>query len=341
MNFLPVISRVRSRLRPPLPLLQIATEVRELEPASSLACRPPISLPGELDRVVDFLGGVENQVPRLVATVREEGPTLSYRFANATLADFTVYCASRYEVYSPSTKRPVLTGSPEGFGEAQLCTTNCAQTYFGHFLREALPLEVLAQQRGMTALTFRRQPWLHEPGYRSLVELVPVETSYAEVANLWITDERALNEGWKKRFQTLRRTLRGKVTPSRDTHVYLRRGTMGAARNLLNEDEVAAKLESIGFRVIAPEKMTPEAIASALAEAKVVVCVEGSVQQHAFIAMPEGATLVSIQPPARFNSIAKLLSDAVDARFAYVVAEPAAGGFTLELSRLLRTIDLV
>jgi hypothetical protein len=341
MNFLPVISRIRSRLRRPLPLRKIAAEVRELEPASSLECRPPVSLPGELDRVVDFLGGAENQVPRLLATVREEGPTLSYRFRNAMLADFTVYCGNRYEVYSPSTKRPVLTGSPEKFGEAELCTTNCAQTYFGHFLREALPLEILAQQRGMPALTFRRQPWLHEPGYRSLVELEPVETSYAEVTNLWITDERALNEGWKTRFQTLRRTLRAKFTPARDTHVYLQRGTMGTARNLLNEDEIAGKLEFIGFRVIAPETMSAEEIANVLVGAKVIVCVEGSVQQHAFIAMPEGATLVSIQPPARFNSIAKLLSDAVEARFAYVVAEPAVGGFTLEPDRLLRTIDLI
>lgn len=341
MNFLPVISRARSKLRPKLPLLEIAAEVRELEPASSVECKPPLFLPGELDRVVDFLGGREAQVPRLLATVRSEGPTLSHRFPQALLADFTVYCGNRFEVYSPATKRAVLTGSPDEFEEAQLCTTSCAQAYFGHFLRESLPLEVLAHQRGMTALTFDRQPWLHEPGYRSLIGLDSVRTSHARVRNLWITDERALNEGWRARFQSLRKTLRGKANPSRETHVYLRRGTLGTSRNLLNEDEIAERLDTAGFQVIAPETMTAEEVASSLAGAKMVVCIEGSVQQHAFIAMPEGAAMISVQPPARFNSIAKLLSDAISASFAFVVADPAAGGFTLDPDRLFRTIDLI
>ena len=341
MNFLPILSRLKAKVRPPLPLLEIAAEIRELEPASSVPCRAPVALPGELDRVRDFFGGREAQVPRLLATTREEGPTLSYRLPNALLADFTVYSRGRYEVYSAGAKRPVLTGSAQEFDEAQLCTTNCAQTYFGHFLRESLPLEVLAKQRGMTALTFARKPWLHEAGYRDVVGLQPATTNFARVRNLWITDERMLNEGWKMRFREVREAVRGKVRPAGDTPVYLRRGTLGTARNLLNEEAVCERLESAGFRIIAPESMSPAEIAAALAAAKVVACVEGSVQQHAFIAMPEGSTMVSIQPPHRFNSVAKLLTDAIDATFAFVVAEPASDGFTIAPERILKTLDLV
>ena len=194
MNLLPILSRLKAKLRPPLPLLDISAEVRELEPASSVPAKPPSFLPDELDRVRDFLGGREAQVPRLLATTRDEGPTLSYRLPNALLADFTVYCGGRYDVYAGGSKRPVLTGASDELDEAQLCTTSCAQTYFGHFLRESLPLEVLAEQRSMIALTFARMPWLHEPGYRALVGMEPVATGYARVRNLWITDERALNE---------------------------------------------------------------------------------------------------------------------------------------------------
>ena len=340
MSFLPILSRLKAKLRPPLPLLEIAAEVQELEPASSVPCRPPVFLAGELDRVRDFFGGREAQVPRLLATKREEGPTLSYRFPNALLADFTVYCGGRYEVYSSETKRPVLTGSPDVFEEAQLCTTNCAQTYFGHFLRESLPLEVLAEQRSMTALTFDRRPWLHEAGYRELVGLHPTPTNFARVSNLWITDERTLNEGWKSRFRIVREAVRSKVRSTGGNHVYLRRGTLGTARNLLNEEVVCERLEAAGFRIVAPEMMAPAEIAVALANAKVVACVEGSVQQHAFIGMPEGSTLLSIQPPYRFNSIAKLMTDAIDATLAFAVAEPADHGFTIDPDRLLRTLDL-
>jgi len=341
MNFQPVISRVKAKLRPPLPLLDLAAEVRELESASSVPCKLPLSLPGELERVRDFLGGRDEQVPRLLATLRVEGPTLSYRLPDALLADFTVYSGGRYDVYAGGPKRPVLTGSPDEFEEAQLCTTSCAQTYFGHFLRESLPLEVLAGQRSMTALTFRRNPWLHEPGYRALVGLKPVETSFARARNLWITDERTLNQSWRSRFQKVRDAVRSKVTPTGDESVYLRRGTMGTARILLNENAICDRLQSEGFRIIAPETMAAADIAAVLAGARLVACIEGSVQQHAFVGMPAGAAMVSIQPPHRFNSVAKLLTDAIDATFAFTVAEPAEGGFSLNPDRLLRTLELV
>lgn len=340
MDFLPILSRVKAKLIAPLPLLDIAAEVRQLEPASSVPAKPPLSLPDEIGRVRDFFGGREAQVPRLLAVTRDEGPTLSYRLPDALIADFTVYCGGRYEVYAGGGKRPVLTGASDEFDEAQLCTTSCAQSYFGHFLRESLPLEVLAEQRSVVGVTFAREPWLHESGYRALVGLDPVATSFARVRNLWITDERMLNEGWRARFRKVRERVRGKVIPTGDERVYLRRGTMGKARNLLNEDAICECLNTEGFKIIAPESMKPWEIASALANAKLVACVEGSVQQHAFIAMPEGATMLSIQPPNRFNSIAKLLTDAIDATFAFTVADPAENGFELQPDRFLRTLDL-
>ena len=340
MNVLPILSRMKAKLSPPLPLLDVAAEVRELEPASSVPAKAPLSLPDELDRVRDFFGGRDAQVPRLMATTWEEGPTLSYRLPNALVADFTVYSGGRYDVYAGGRKRPVLTGASDEFAEAQLCTTGCAQSYFGHFLRESLPLEVLAAQRSMTALTFAREPWLHEPGYRTLVGMNAVATSFARVEKLWITDERMLNEGWRSRFRTVRDAVRSKVTPTGDKRVYLRRGTMGKARNLLNEEAICDRLSAEGFKIIAPESMEPAGIASVLADAELVACVEGSVQQHAFIGMPAGATMLSIQPPNRFNSIAKLLTDAVDTTFAFVVADPVENGFELQPDRLLRTLEL-
>ena len=341
MNFLPVMSRVKAKLRPPLLLLDIAAEVRELEPGSKFELRPPISLPNELDRVTIFEGDANFQVERLSAEVQVEGPTVSYRLPNALLADFTIYCGGRHSVLRFGMKRPVIIGSADQFDEAQLCTTSCAQQYFGHFLREALPLELLAQQRGITPLTFDGNLWIHEAGYRSLVGMTAMKTTFASVQNLWITDERALNGGWVSRFETLRARVRAKATPGDGAPVFLKRGRLAMGRSLTNEDQVAEMLVSNGFNIIEPEEMSAADIASVLCSARLVVCVEGSAQQHAFVAMPTGSTFLSIQPANRFNTIGRVIADRIGIQFAYVVADPVGMDCQLDLSRLRKTLDLL
>jgi capsular polysaccharide biosynthesis protein len=341
MNFLPVTSRLRARLISPLPLLEIAEEVCELEPGSTFECPPPISLPGELDRVTAFEGEAKAQIKRLHERTRVEGPTLSYRLPNAILADFTVYCGDRYRVFRPGHKRAVLFGAADEFEQAQLCTTSCAESYFGHFLREALPLELLAKQREMSPLGFRRQPWLHENEYRRLLHMESSHSRYARVANLWITDERTLNSGWVSRYEELRARLRASTTPAGGEPVFIRRGVLGDARNLQNEDELCDNLTRLGFRIITPEAISAEDIAGALLNSRLVVCVEGSAQQHAFLAMPSGGAIVSIQPPRRFNTIAKIIADRIGVQFVFHVAEETGDGFRVDFGRLQKTLDLI
>ena len=342
LNFTPALSRIRAKLTPLPPLLDQAAEVIELEPGSTTEVPPAISLPNELDRVKRFNYGAAVQVPRLLASTRTERPTLSYRLNDAVLADFTLYAAGRHIVYRSGGKRPVIVGKPCLIDEAQLCTTACIETYFGHFPRDALPLELLARERGLAPLSFERQPWLHEPAYRELLEMPAVRTRYARVEKLWLVDETALNRGWARRLGEIRRRIRARVQPTGDSHVFLARGSMGAAgRNLVNEVELVAELGRRGFRIIEPETMDVRSICAAMAGARVVACVEGSAQGHAVAAMPAGAALLSIQPPHHFNSVPKLIADAIGARFGYVVAEPRGEGFTLDPARFMRTLELL
>ena len=342
MNFTPTFSRLRARLTPAPPLLEQAAEVIELEPGWTREVPPAISLPGELDRVKCFYGGTEAQVRRLIESVRVELPKLSYRFDDAVLADFTLYIPGNHFVYRSGGKRPVIIGRPDEIEEAQLCTTPVAQTYFGHFLRETLPMELLAAERKLPAICFEREPWLHEPGYRELLDMPARRVRYARVKRLWLVDETSLNSGWANRFGELRRRIRAQVEPTGDTHVFLKRGSLGTAtRHLINEFQLVEELERRGFRILEPEKMDAPSLSAALAGSKVVACVEGSVHNHATMAAPPGSALLAIQPPHRFNSVAKLVTDAVGMRFAYVVAEAAGDGFYLDSSRFMQTLELL
>ena len=337
----PVTARLLGRLRPQAELFEVADKIEELEPASSFETDPAICLPGEVDRVTAFVGDESLHRTRLAGGRRDEGPTLAYRFDGALLADFTVYAGGSYQVYRQGRKRPVLTGDADQFDEAQLCTTACAQIYFGHLFHDSLVLEELAARRKLMPLTFAQKPWLHEPKYRQLFGREAVATAFARVRRLWLVDETALNEGWRSRFGALRGRLRSKITSTGARDVFITRGAMFTGRSLANEPELAELLQSRGFTILQPEKEDPETIARVLRDARLVVCVAGSAEVHALVAMPTGATLIEIQIAPFFGTIGKILTESIGVHWGYVVAEETPKGYWLEPDRLLKTLDLV
>lgn len=337
----PVTARLLGRLRRRPNLFDVADHVEELEPPSAFETDPAICLPGEIDRVTSFVGDEGLHRARLAGRLREEEPTLAYRFDGALLADFTVYAGGSYQVYREGRKRPILAGDTDEFDEAQLCTTACAQIYFGHLFHDSLVLEELAARRKLTPLTFAQKPWLHEPKYRQLFDREAVATAFARVRRLWLVDETALNEGWRSRFGALRDRLRAKVSSTGARNVFITRGAMFTGRSLANEPELAELLQGQGFTIVQPEKEDPETIASVLRDARIVVCVAGSAEVHALVAMPAGATLIEIQIAPFFGTIGKVLTESIGVKWGYVVAEATPKGFWLEPERLLKTLDLV
>ncbi|ANW00426.1 hypothetical protein LMTR13_09860 [Bradyrhizobium icense] len=204
-----------------------------------------------------------------------------------------------------------------------------------------MAMELLAQQRGLLPLSFEGKPWMHEAGYRELMELPGLPVSYARIERLWVIDDLGLNSSWISRFKELRARVRGKTNAGGPSRVFLARGLTGAARELLNAPAIVELLAARGFTVVAPESLSPRAIAQSLASAKIVVSVEGSALNHAQFALPENAGVLVIQPPNQFNAFHKILFDLNGIRFGYVVAEPALSGFTVNPERLLRTLDLI
>jgi capsular polysaccharide biosynthesis protein len=123
--------------------------------------------------------------------------------------------------------------------------------------------------------------------------------------------------------------------------VMLVRGVLGSSRNLVNSAEVIEELDRLGFQIINPESETPQSIVGKLSEVEMAIAVEGSGQNHCFLAMPRSSTLVTIQPPTRFNAHSKMRADAIGINWGFVVADLDPDGFFLPVDRLLRTIDEV
>ena len=281
------------------------------------------------------------ELERLAVGNRHHAPTVAYRIDGAVLAGGTLYFGGGYEVIRNSSKRPIFNRRRDCFAEMQLCTNYVIERYFGHWATDGLILELLAAQRSVAGLKPAGTPWVHESGYREMCGLHVARSDNAWVDRLWVIDDRGINDGWISRMEELRRRVRSAVLPTGPKRVMLTRGTLGVKRDLVNSPEVEEALSRLGFVVVHPELETARGLAEKLCGAEIAIAVEGSHQNHCWLAMPRQSSFVAIQPPTRFNAHGKMRADAIGINFAFVVADPHPDGFYLPTDRLLRTIDEV
>lgn len=340
---LPLASRIRARLSGRRTIFDCAQEVVELGPGDKRSLPPTISLPGEYDRVVGFNKETTaaEEFKRVFGRESSNWPTLAYRIDNAILAKGSLYFRGGHDTMRSDAEKFFLHDKPDHFGEAQLCTNYVVERYFGHWVNDGLLLELLAEQRSMPGLSFTKPAWLHEPGYRAILDIPLYSTSHACIDRLWVIDDSGTSANRVARFQEMRRRARAIKTNKGPKRVMLTRGVLGVPRELSNNDEVVEALEKAQFRVVNPEQETPAQIIQLLADAEIVVLVEGSAQNHCLLAMPAGSTLLTIQPAAIFNAFSKTLTDAVGLRWAFVVADRDENRFRLSIPRLLQTIDAI
>jgi capsular polysaccharide biosynthesis protein len=185
------------------------------------------------------------------------------------------------------------------------------------------------------------EPWLHESAYRKMSGMEAMRTDNALVDRLWVIDDHGINENRIARIKELRKSIQAAAPRAGTKRLVLTRGTLGAARNLVNSNEVHEALEKKGFEIVNPEHETVDRIVNALSSAEIAILVEGSVQNHCICAMPVGSTLLTIQPPTRFNAVSKDRADAVGMHWSFVVADPHQDGFYLPIDHLMRTLDEV
>ena len=121
------------------------------------------------------------------------------------------------------------------------------------------------------------------------------------------------------------------------------RGSTGSLRVLDNELAVAEHLaKTRGFAIVDPTQLSAAEVMRTIAGSSIVLGVEGSSMAHGIYAIRDGGTFFILQPPFRFNALYKEYTDCLGLQFAYLVGQPAeAGGFTIDLDELDRTLDLI
>lgn len=317
----------------------------EISPEIRLLSSKPICLPGEFDRVssVALTTDLEIELERLKPGKRMHSATNAYGLSDVVLYANSVVRVGNHFSGDRKARIQSFLSKPIEYEESALCSDGLTTKYFGHWLRDGLSMELLAQEMGLPPVVIKEPSWPHISGYRDLLSLPAYEIAHGHFDKLWIYDDRGLNVNRIGRLQKLRQNLRNrrKTPVSTPERVFLTRGTGSGVRTLINEDEICRTLSQNGFAIISCEDLKVDDVVSQLHNAKLCVLVEGSVQNHYLLSGPENGSLLAIQPPSQFNSFLKTFCDPIGWRWGYVVADGISQGeFRLCPERLLRTIDL-
>lgn len=342
LSFRPLTARLRRKLRGVTSIDAAAARAVELSPGITLPRSAAIALPGEWERIETFQ---PTGVPTWELKHRERGEdfhpaTIARMFRNALVADNCVYAGQAFQAVAEGRRRPILGGKPASLPAAQLCSTYVSEMFFGHWLADGLSLELLAEQRGLPALTLPGEPFGHEPSYRTRARLWPVDPPIARVEELWIVEDQHMNLGRIHRLRTLRERLRDPEAKG-PKRVFLDRGRTGAARDIGNRDAVMQALRREGFVEVFPEEESADTLAAKLSGAEILIGVEGSALSHAVMLLPRGAAILELQSPQQFTMIWKAYTDYVGIHIGFVVGERRGESFDVPIQRLLKTLELV
>ncbi len=342
----PVAAKARSLIFGKKSLTSFAERQVELHPASSIVSPPAIALADEWERVSKVYAGSDPAWERanMDGGERVHPPTTAYLVRNVLIAGQTIYHSGAYMSMATKTESPIIRGTPQHYKCLQLCSDWVGLKYFGHWMQDGLPLELLAVERGIPPISLSSSAWMHEPGYRVAIRLPRATTSLARVEELWIVDDRAQNRGRVARMGELRRRLR-RPNGGGPKRVFLDRGSTGVARPLINREMLATTLHQAGFVEVHPEKETADSLARLLSDADICASVEGSGIAHANMLMPAGAKLLILAPPQRFSSMMKVYADSAGLRTGYVVGDyadhPSGQGFSIPLDRMSAVLDML
>lgn len=330
-------------------LAEVAVETRELCPEETTSCPPAVCCPGALDRVTALSPWRDWETEQVLL----EGRSVTHAASRAVvlrdvvLAGGFLYCKGlRYPIGLGESQFNLLNlPSRQHYEVAHLAMTWSGAYYFGNFLQDNLPLEMLpdsdAPRLGAPGKQMR-----HAAGYRALLDLPPPDLPvHAAIKELTLYVDFAQNSLKAARYAELRRRMRASLQDSRPARpapgIFLMRGTDGESRTLVNEAEVASMLAGLGFDIIDPAGMEPAEISARALDARVVVAVEGSHLAHAIYALADKGAFVVIQPPDRFALPYKEYADRMEMAFGFLVAHPAEGGFRADLEELKRVLELV
>jgi hypothetical protein len=322
-----------------------------ISPACVTNTRPALYLPGSLDNVTasSATSNLELELRRIKGGPTEHAATIA-----RSLPDALLYGGY---IYKDAAKIPMSIKKENLFLEKQMSENKdtavmaCGLTdirFFGHWMTDGIPLLMAARELGPPIRN--AEPLTgHQKEYLSMLQMNYDPFAGGRIRKLIILEDYGQNEYKRVRYNKIRARFKEICPKPTFPGALLLRGTSGNSdpdangnrRLLVNEDEIAAYLQSIGFKIIDSTKQSAKEIVENTSGARIVIGVEGSQIPHGMFTMADHGTLINILPPFHFNNVLKGQTDCMDLNYAFTVGEVCEGGFRVPMDTLKRTLDLV
>lgn len=344
-RWVPLTSLIQRRLlRRPCSLAGISS--RSWTICAAEEARVPAAI--YLDESLDRIEGVgrdttrDNELRRIKGGLTGHAPTLAHEIRRAHLLEGSLYAGAWRWPLARGRTPLYWRGDCVHEKSAALACTYYGSFYFGHWMRDDVPL-ALAAEGVDKPVAASRAAFRHEGGYRELLGVDPCARAACAFDRIVVIEDFSQNTFKKKRYDELRARLAARLPDSHSRRVYLRRGTVGAQepRTLMNGEEVESLLAAQGFAIVDPDRLSAEELCRQLRGARLVVGVEGSHLAHAIYTMAGDGVICVLQPPYRFNNVYKDYADCAGIRYAFVTGLGGDGGFAVPTGDLARTLEKV
>lgn len=329
------------------PLEQLASKTWEVAPEEVRAVPPAFCLAGQFDRVTQlspFASALEEERRLLLGSASStHGATRAFLIEDVVLADGVLYKGSgRMHLHLRTRRVPPLVAAEEDRPSALYCSFS-GNRYFGNWLIDDCAVYPLAREHGLPIGSSKAiAPSAQMLQYEALLDMRPHRCDQTWFKQLVVFQDVGQNSHKHRRFKSLGdKLLRGRSWVEHPG-VFILRGQAGERRLLVNELQIAERLrQSRGFRIVDPMNHSAAEIVEVCAGARAVVGIEGSQLVHGLMVLPPGGSLLTLQPPNRYCSLFKNLTDRDAQKFGIVVGTSVGDGFTIAPDEVERTLDLM
>jgi len=329
-------------------LQAVAYQQDILCPEEKATLRPALFLPGQVERVKDYkatdavaVTTKKKEIVEAVSTTVTYAPAIAYHIKDAVLFDGSIYVGRFKHPIADSSLFHLGSRKLSHINSCALASTYLGTKFFGHWLLDDCTKYLLAEEISKP-LCLRMPPYGHLQQYESYFGQDWSPTDRAHIDHLVIFQDFAQNSLKRNRYKILRDRIRARFTRNTpQTLIYLRRGTTGVRRIIQNEDKIIDGLIKRGFFVLDIAIHSLEHIIEKLSNAKMVVSLEGSHNDHCALACPENSGLLVLQPADRFAAFQRAWCECIGIRYGFVVGEAQHAGYDFSLSEILRTVELM
>lgn len=305
-----------------------------------------LALPGQFEHAVSVASETTKEIEfaRVHGHVRIHQPTLAYHLRSVEMVGGSLYCGGNRTLLcddkSELARSLPPSSTPTHIARAGMATSFLGTKYFGHWLRDDVTRYYLAQNYG-TVLSHPTPHWPDKATYASLFSQTWADTHHAHIDALTVFEDFSQNSLKRKRYEACRALLRTRVSAANPgALVYLSRGSTGVARPVSGEDALIEQLSKRGFTILSMENYDLGTLLSQLLDARLVVTVEGSQQNHALYTLANSGGLLTLQLPDRFNNHPQDWCECLGLKYGYMVGQKTNTGTAFDLDTLLRTVDL-